>query len=209
MHTRERILLEALTLFSEKGYDAVSVREIARAVGVKESSLYNHFQNKQHIYDSILSEYANRGTELFAQYDITDQQGNFAADGRTVDVYQKMNREQFVAMTNLVFSFYFTDEINVKLRKMLTIEQYRNLEAARLYRELSFENSIAYQTELFAAFMKAGNFVQADPYILALEFFAPVFLIFCKFDNNEESLRDAKEMFERHIRHFCDIYAIA
>lgn len=209
MHTRERILQEALSLFSEKGYEAVSVRDIARAVGIKESSLYNHFQNKQDIYDSILSAYPKRGTELFSQYDIADQQGYFAADGRTVDVYQKMNREQFIAMTSLVFSFYFTDEINVKLRKMLTIEQFRNPEAARLYRELSFENSITYQTELFAAFMKAGSFVQVDPYILAVEFFAPVFLIFCKFDNNEESLRDAKELFERHIRHFCDMYAIS
>ena len=52
--------MEALNLFSVKGYDPVSVRDIAYAVGIKESSLYNHFKNKQDIFDSILREYTGR-----------------------------------------------------------------------------------------------------------------------------------------------------
>ena len=43
MTTKERIRYEALNLFSEKGFDTVSVRDIASAVGIKESSLYNHY----------------------------------------------------------------------------------------------------------------------------------------------------------------------
>jgi AcrR family transcriptional regulator len=58
LHTREKTLQEALRLFSEKGYEAVSVRDIARAVGVKESSLFNHFRNKQLFSTSILAEYS-------------------------------------------------------------------------------------------------------------------------------------------------------
>ena len=38
MHTKERILLEALRLFSQKGYDAVSVEQIADAVGISQSA---------------------------------------------------------------------------------------------------------------------------------------------------------------------------
>ena len=38
--TRERILKEALGLFSEYGYDAVSTQQIAAAVGIKAPSLY-------------------------------------------------------------------------------------------------------------------------------------------------------------------------
>ena len=54
MGTREKILEEALTLFSQKGYNGVSVREIAGAIGIKESSLYNHFANKQEIFDQTV-----------------------------------------------------------------------------------------------------------------------------------------------------------
>ena len=61
MNTKERIITEALNLFSINGYDSVSVRDIAKAVGIKESSLYNHFKNKQDIFDTIISEYSGRG----------------------------------------------------------------------------------------------------------------------------------------------------
>ena len=44
--TRQMILTQALRLFSENGYDAVSVGEIAAAVGIKAPSLYNHFRSK-------------------------------------------------------------------------------------------------------------------------------------------------------------------
>lgn len=41
MTTKEKIVETALDLFSQRGYDGVSVRDIARAVGIRESSLYN------------------------------------------------------------------------------------------------------------------------------------------------------------------------
>ena len=41
--TRQKILAKALELFSVHGYDAVSVGQIAAAVGIKAPSLYNHF----------------------------------------------------------------------------------------------------------------------------------------------------------------------
>ena len=52
--TKQRILEKSLELFSTKGYDAVSVGEIAKAVGIKALSLYNHFPSKQAIFDAIL-----------------------------------------------------------------------------------------------------------------------------------------------------------
>ena len=52
--TKQRILEKSLELFSTKGDDAVSVGEIAKAVGIKAPSLYNHFPSKQAIFDAIL-----------------------------------------------------------------------------------------------------------------------------------------------------------
>ena len=60
MSTREKILLAALRLFSRRGYDAVSVEQIAQAVGIRAPSLYKHFKGKQDNFDAILTETAQR-----------------------------------------------------------------------------------------------------------------------------------------------------
>ena len=52
--TKEKIFEVSLDLFSQKGFDAVSVREIAREVGIRESSIYNHYKNKEAILDAII-----------------------------------------------------------------------------------------------------------------------------------------------------------
>lgn len=52
--TKKKILDKALELFSQRGYDAVSVGEIAAAVGIKAPSLYNHFSGKQAIFEAIV-----------------------------------------------------------------------------------------------------------------------------------------------------------
>ena len=57
---RERIFDVSIDLFSEYGYDGVSVRQIAKEVGIRESSIYNHYPSKESILDSILDYYINR-----------------------------------------------------------------------------------------------------------------------------------------------------
>ena len=52
--TKEKIFDVSLDLFSQKGFDAVSVREIAREVGIRESSIYNHYKSKEAILDAIM-----------------------------------------------------------------------------------------------------------------------------------------------------------
>lgn len=47
--TRERILNAALICFAERGYAATGMREIARQVGIRAPSLYNHFAGKREI----------------------------------------------------------------------------------------------------------------------------------------------------------------
>lgn len=53
--TREKILCEATRLFSEKSYDVATVREIAAAVKVNESSIYWHYKNKEDILNEIMA----------------------------------------------------------------------------------------------------------------------------------------------------------
>ena len=54
IQTKDKIFDVALDLFSKKGYDSVSIRTIASEVGIKESSIYNHYSSKKEILMSIL-----------------------------------------------------------------------------------------------------------------------------------------------------------
>ena len=63
MNTKERILDEALTLFSEKGYANVFVGDIAERVGIKAPSLYKHYKSKRAIFDAIIEEMNRRFDE--------------------------------------------------------------------------------------------------------------------------------------------------
>jgi AcrR family transcriptional regulator len=55
--TRERIRLEALQLFAERGVSAVSVRDIAGACGMTAANLYAHYKSK----DALVSELFHEG----------------------------------------------------------------------------------------------------------------------------------------------------
>jgi AcrR family transcriptional regulator len=49
----EQVLESATRLFTEKGYDAASVRDLAAELEIRPSSLYHHFPGKQHILFAI------------------------------------------------------------------------------------------------------------------------------------------------------------
>lgn len=51
---KEEIIQTAAALFKAKGFSAVSMRDLAKAMGIKAASLYNHIDSKQHILDEII-----------------------------------------------------------------------------------------------------------------------------------------------------------
>ena len=53
--TADRILDAAEDLFAEKGYSATSLGDVADRVGIRSPSLYNHFRNKEALYEAVLS----------------------------------------------------------------------------------------------------------------------------------------------------------
>jgi len=76
--TKQRILECATKLFAEKGYTETSVRQLAAVVGLKESSLYNHFPSKKAILEHILEDYATR---VFERGKLSNLSENPTADG--------------------------------------------------------------------------------------------------------------------------------
>jgi AcrR family transcriptional regulator len=65
--TRSRVLHTAITLFSQKGYSTVSLRQIASAVGISAPALYNHFSSKEALYqEAVSTAFADKATLLLA-----------------------------------------------------------------------------------------------------------------------------------------------
>ena len=57
--TRQAILDAALDLFAEKGFFGTSLRDVAAAVGVRESALYNYFTGKDALFEALLADHQN------------------------------------------------------------------------------------------------------------------------------------------------------
>lgn len=52
--SRLRIVRAAYPLFARRGYDAVSMQEIADAVPINKATLYHHFQNKDDLFLAVV-----------------------------------------------------------------------------------------------------------------------------------------------------------
>lgn len=55
--TKQAIERAALSLFAERGYPAVSMREIAERVGIRQGGIYNHFGSKQALLVHLMEEH--------------------------------------------------------------------------------------------------------------------------------------------------------
>lgn len=69
---KEEIINTAAKLFKEKGYSAVTMRDLATAMGIKAASLYNHISSKQEILKEIiisLAEDFTKGMEIIKNSD--------------------------------------------------------------------------------------------------------------------------------------------
>ena len=64
---KEEIIKTAAKLFEKKGYSAVTMRDLAKAMGIKAASLYNHINSKQEILKEIIISLAEEFTEGMKQ----------------------------------------------------------------------------------------------------------------------------------------------
>ena len=55
LSNKDSIRREAAVLFSQKGYERTSMREIAKHVGVSKPAIYYHFSNKQELFEDLIT----------------------------------------------------------------------------------------------------------------------------------------------------------
>ena len=60
---KQEIIITASRLFKERGYNAISMRDLAAEMGIKAASLYNHISSKQEILGLIILKVAEEFTQ--------------------------------------------------------------------------------------------------------------------------------------------------
>ena len=190
--TKENILMTSLHLFARDGYEAVSVSIISGELGMTKGALYKHYKNKRDIFDSIVERMYKIDAERSVQYKVPDGLKNegIAVSWDTV--------KQF---TVAQYKFWTEDDFAQNFRKMLTLEQYRNEEMAKLYQSCIAAGPVAYMENIFSQMMADGNMKKADSKLLATEFFAPMYLLIGISDHSENKEQNL-ELLNRHIERF-------
>ena len=192
--TRQRILDKALELFAAQGYDSVSVGEIAKAVGIKAPSLYNHFAGKQAIFDAIVEATAAQYEADTDKIDIHVQ--NAAQD---VPVFTEISEEALFEKVRQIFDYSLHNEAISRFRRMMTIEQFRSPELAALYSQRYVDRVLHYHAGLFRDLIAAGKVRAEDPDTLALLYVAPVLTLIGICDRQPEREDECLEKLRSHV----------
>ena len=201
MDTKHRILDEALTLFSEKGYANVYVSDIAERVGIKAPSLYKHYRNKRTIFDAIIDEMNQRFEQQAQALSISGTDPTADAE-----VYKNMDEEHLIKLGNDLFRYYLHDNYTKRFRKMLTLEQFQDQELARVYSQQYFDMPLSYQGMLLGLMVSQGLLVTGNVPIMTLQFYAPIYMLLTVCDREPSREQEAMVLLEGHIRQFDQLY---
>lgn len=183
METKEQILNNALNMFAKSGYNAVSIRDIAKTVNIKESSIYYHFHNKQDILDSLVRKYESYIEELTnmlqAAMSDTNSMRSFSWDWL---------REYY-------FERYLFDPFCNQMMRFMMIEQFHNENMRRLYEHYLFELPHKIQTQSFMMLTRFGVMNEQQATKLGNDFFANITTLTFKYLLNGELTKEKKDAF--------------
>ncbi len=197
--TKENILTTALSLFAQNGYEAVSVSMIAGVLGVTKGALYKHYKNKRDIFNSIVERMYQIDTERAKKYCVP--QGTLDEMSEEYKNTEFNNIAQFALAQ---FDFWTTDAFASNFRKMLTLEQYKTPEMNTLYQYCIVSGPIKYLENLFSEMIKKGILKKIDAKQLAIEFYAPFFLLISTSDEFKNNDLNAKNKLTTHIQRFIE-----
>lgn len=197
--TRDALLGAALDGFSRDGFGGTSIRDLAKAVGIRESSVYKHFASKQAIFDALIELADTRLGELGAQLGVSTSEGASAAED-----YRDISEQSLSEIAHGMFAFVLHDPVFSKLRRLMMIEQYRNAAVARRLNDYLIVKPLGFQTALFEELMKGGEFVDnVSPSQVALAFYGPIFMLMQMGESDEEG---AQKLLDEHINDFRVAY---
>lgn len=201
--TKERIQDIAIDLFSQKGYNAVSIRDISSLVGIHESTIYSHYKGKEDIMDSIIDALVNEfkeSSEMLPLMELIDQYSPEELLKTTI--------------TPMILRMKESPKIRKILRLML-IELYQNQKFLNFFKNLYIEPSYVLFREVFQLMMDKNLIKEYDPDIISREFLNfSVYLLFeafiLKYDeaSHEQMVDDILNKLYLHIKFIFDMLRV-
>lgn len=195
-NTKEKILEEALKLFARSGYMGTSMNDIASQLGVTKAALYKHYSSKQEILDSIVERMNQMDLQRSKEYKMPEGEMEEVIEG-----YKNIALEKIKQYTKVQFLHWTEEEFSSCFRKMLTLEQYRSPEMAKLYQHYLSEGPLQYMETIFSGIV--NNSEEAKQ--LAINFYGPIFLLYSIYDGSENK-QDVMKQLEAHVEGFSKHY---
>ena len=201
--TRQRIIEEALHLFASNGYDAVSVSQIAQAVGIKAPSLYKHFPSKRAIFDAIVEHMRQLDAEHAKQAEVPGMDEEDAES--EIDAPEPAKLRAFMVDR---FRYWTEDGLTHDYRRMLTLEQYKSSENMAMYQKVLGSGPVAYIEDMLGAMLDEGLLSGDDPKRMAIELYAPFFLLVSAADavESKNARRRVLDIFAKGVDDFMARY---
>lgn len=195
--TKEKIIDKALELFSIKGYEAVSVNEIAKAVGIRASSLYNHYPSKQAIFDAIVESIAKQYEVDTGKIDIHVENVN-----KDVAIFNKISEEELFKKVYQIFEYSLHNETIARFRHMMSIEQFRSPSLSALYSKRYVDRLVEYHANIFKYLIANKEIINEDPYALSLMYVSPILTLIGVCDREKEKENECIEKLKKHVSLF-------
>ncbi len=198
--TKEKILDTAMALFAEKGYFQVTIREIAKAVGIKGSSIYNHFESKEAILDSMFRQYQEETGRIL---------GDFYTPENLDRLIETHSVEAFLETMLFASVVYLRSPRIEKIFRIIAIEQFANEKAKSFFLQEFIVASRSVLETAFSKLMDKGKVRRYDARELAAEFHA--FIIYKFYENyilrnqTDIDFRKMQQEFQAHIRFFTGL----
>lgn len=150
---RNEILRSFTALVAERGYDEVSLRDVAESVEVSKGTILHHFRNKESLLEELHGDYMRR--RLAEAHELLDANPD-PVDQLQLIVYQLMlaqrdDRAATVAFAREIVRFA-SEQVMAEVRAMR--HEYSNLVADVIRRGVA-----------------AGEFAAVDPALAALQLF--------------------------------------
>ena len=192
---KEEIMLTALKMFAERGFEAVSTSMIAGRLGITKGALYRHYKSKQEIFDSIIK-------KMFEQDEKQAEETNVPVKEYEEDAesYGKTSLEDLCEFVNVQFEYWTENEFALYFRRMITLEQYKNEEMKNLYRDMLASGPVKYSEDLLREMMKTGRLNSKAKEFgarnLAIQLYAPLHLALWLYDTNDND----SEMIKNNLR---------
>ena len=161
-NTKERILLEAAALFSKNGYHNVSVKDIAAVVGIKPASIYNHFENKEALWDAVLDRIYELYMLYFTRLDEALATANTFADVLNIMFYELREGSQPFISQGIC---------------LVQSEQFHNERAASMFNDVIIDFSADYIRKCFNECIEQGLAESFDTQMMAMLFMNSVVVL--------------------------------